>query len=253
MFSILNIVIAVIAAVLGLALGPLSCKILNKIPAEWLCDYDEKPSEELLSGRRFAVGPTGIVMGIVLAVIIAVTVFTNGASVEFIFIFLLFEVLMLISAADAKYTIIPDQFTAAAAVISVAFAVVDFLTKQNFIGVWYSPLLGALSGAGLLTVLDLLSTLLFKREGFGFGDIKLLAALGFFFGFPYTAVMLILSFLVAAVHFLILIFSGKARKGIYLPMGPYICIAAALTVIFRSQFQTIFNLYNTLLTMSVLP
>lgn len=253
MYSIVKIIIAVFAAVLGFVLGPLSCKILNKIPATWLCDYDEEPSKELLSGKRFAVKPVGIIMGAVLAAIMAFVVLSAELSAEQIFVFMLFEVLLLISASDAKYTIIPDQFTAAAAIISLAFAIVDYFTANSFIHTWYSPLLGAVSGAGLLIILDLFSTLIFKREGFGFGDIKLLAALGFFFGFPYVIVMLVMSFFVAAIHFLVLIFSGKARKGIYLPMGPYICLAAALTVVLHSKIQALFDMYKLLMSMDVLP
>lgn len=249
----LKIIIAVVAAVLGFLLGPLNCKILNKIPAEWLCDYDEKPSRELLSGKRFAMKQAGYPMGGVLAVAMATTVLLIGVSWELPLVILLYFVLMQISASDAKYTIIPDQFTVAVAVISAAFAVADYFTAQLFIKSWYSPILGAISGALLLIVLDIISTLLFKRAGFGFGDVKLLAAMGMFFGFPYTIVMLFVSFLIAASHFLVLILLGKAKKGIYMPMGPYICIAAALTVMLHNCFEYIFGMYRILLTMDALP
>lgn len=253
MFSVLNIITAVVLAVLGFVLGPLSCKLLNQIPAKWLCDYDEEPSEELKSGNRFMLKPHGIVMGAVLAVLLGVTPFFFGVSFELPIVVLLYVILMLISASDAKYTIIPDQFTVAAAITAVIFAVVDLFTDQYFIKVWYDPLIGALCGSLLLIVLDILSTLIFKREGFGFGDIKLLAALGLMFGWKYTIVLLVLSFLVAAVHFLILIFSGKARKGIYLPMGPYICLATALTIVLQPQLEKIFGLYKLLMNMDYLP
>lgn len=253
MFNILNIILIFAAAVLGFLLGPLSCKILNKIPAPWLCDYDEEPSQELLSGDRFKVKPTGFIIGLILAVAMVLTTLTVGTSVELPFAIVLIEIMMLISASDAKYTIIPDQFTAAVAVVSLIFAVVDLFTEQNFITKWYSPALGGLSGALILIILDLLSTLIFKRTGFGFGDVKLLAALGLYFGIPYIVVVLVLSFLVAAVHFLILVFTGKARRGVYMPMGPYICIAAVLTIALRPQFSAIFQMYKALLSMEALP
>lgn len=242
------------AAALGFVLGPLSCKFLNRIPASWLCDYDEEPSEELLSGNRFKIKPIGFVMGGVLAVAMAAAVLRVGLSITLPLIMMLFVILMLISASDAKYTIIPDQFTVAVAVVSVLFTVADLiLHKQTFVENWYSPLLGAVCGGGILIILDLLSMLIFKRTGFGFGDVKLLAALGLLFGYKYIVVMLVISFFTAAIHFLILIFVGKARRGIYLPMGPYICIAAAVTVALQPQISALFNLYRTLMTMDVLP
>lgn len=253
MTNILTIIISAAAAVLGFLLGPLCCKILNKIPAPWLCDYDEEPSQELLSGNRYKIKPTGYIMGAVLAVAMGGTAYLSGLSATLPLVLVMFVFLMLISASDAKYTIIPDQFTVAVAVISAVYAVTDLLTKQAFIDRWYSPLLGSALGFGLLILLDLLSTLIFKKTGFGFGDAKLLAALGLLFGYKYITVMLVIAFLTAAIYFLVLIFSGKAKKGIYLPMGPYICFAAAATLVLQPQIQYLLGMYKYLLSMDILP
>ena len=40
----------------------LSYRIINVIPASWLCDYGETPGAELLSGQRVKYVPSGIVM-----------------------------------------------------------------------------------------------------------------------------------------------------------------------------------------------
>ncbi len=253
MFSVINIITASVLAVLGFVLGPLNCKILNRIPAEWLCDYDETPSEELLNGNRYKIKPIGIIMGAVLAAAYFSTTIVLGLSAEFIPIVFLYVFLLLISASDAKYTIIPDQFTVAVGVISLIFAVIDFMTARNFITSWYEPILGAVCGFAVLMILDLFSMLVFKKAGFGFGDVKLMAALGIMFGFKYILVLLVISSLVAAVHFLFLIFAGKAKKGIYFPMGPYICIAVALTLMLQSKIQPIFNMYKMLMEMDALP
>lgn len=248
-----NIIVMIALAVLGLVLGPLECKLLNVIPAVWLCDYDEKPTEELLRGKRFKLFPHGAVMGVSAAAALSLTVLTTGVTVQLPFVILLTVILLAVSASDAKYTIIPDQFTVAAAVISIIFAVVDLFGEQIFISKWYQPLLGGIIGGGVLILLDILSTLLLKKAGFGFGDVKLLAALGLFFGVKHTVILMVLSFLIATLHFLIIIFSGKARKGIYMPMGPYICIAALLTIILQPKFAGLFEMYRILLSMDVLP
>ena len=249
-------IIEVIAmAVLGFAAGLPCCVILNRIPAKWLCDYDEEPSEELLSGNRFVTKKHGVLLGASLAIVFSVNVAINGISIEYFIAAAIFVVLALISAADAKYTIIPDQFTIIAAVLAAAFAVTDILTKKAFISKWYEPLIGAAAGAGLLIVLDLFSMFVLKKEVFGFGDIKLLAALGVMLGWKYAVVMIILASFIAAIHFLILIFSGTdiSKEGKYLPMGPYLCIAAALTVISQPWFNRLFEMYETVLGLDTLP
>ncbi|MBQ2605078.1 MAG: A24 family peptidase [Acutalibacteraceae bacterium] len=253
MIERINIIVSVLLAGLGLALGPLNCRILNKIPAKWLCDYDEEPSQELLSGKRYKLKPHGIAMSLTLAVILAITSLTANITATFPIIIIILLVLMLIAASDAKYTIIPDEFTIAAAVLSLIFAVTDLFTAQNFITTWYTPILGGLCGGAVLIALDLFSTLIFKKAGFGFGDVKLMAALGIMFGYKYVFILLVFSCMMAACHFVAIIFAGKAKKGIYLPMGPYICLGTCLVIIMQPYFETLFNMYRSLMEMQVLP
>lgn len=253
MFDLVNIITASVLAVLGFISGPLSCRLLNKIPAKWLCDYDETPSEELLHGIRYKAKPTGIIMGAVLAAALLSTVLVRGLSYTLPCIALIYFFLLLVSASDAKYTIIPDQFTIAVAVLSLIFAVIDYFTDKNFITSWYSPLLGAAAGGLILLAFDMFSTFVFKKAGFGFGDVKLMAALGIMLGLKYVIVLLIMSSFVAAFHFLFLIFAGKAKKGVYLPMGPYICIGVVFTLLLQPKFESIFNMYKMLTEMDVLP
>jgi len=89
MGGLFNIVIGTALAVSAFLLGPLGCKILNKIPAKWLCDYDEEPSEELLSGNRFKKS-WGLIMGAVFAVFIGITIITNGIGIKLPVIFILY-------------------------------------------------------------------------------------------------------------------------------------------------------------------
>ncbi len=252
MSGLVNIAVIAACAVSAFMLGPLGCGILNKIPAKWLCDYDEEPSEELLSGKRFKKS-WGLIMGAVFAVFIGVTIFTNGIGIRLPVIFVLYFFLMLISASDAKYTIIPDEFTLAVLVLSVASAVMDLLTVRSFVGTWYEPLIGGVCGGGVLLGLDMLSMLLFKRPGFGFGDVKLLAAMGIMFGWKASILLLVIASFIALIHILILIFSGKTKKGIYVPMGPYLCCSAGIVIIMQPYFGQIYSVYMNLLTMTTLP
>lgn len=250
-----NIITAVVMAALGFTAGLPCCAVLNRIPAKWLCDYGEEPSEELLTGKRYYFKKHGLIVGLLLAAAFFASAYIEGmtgvlalASVEFV-------ILALVAAADAKYTIIPDQFTIAAAVVAVGFAVTDIMNDQKFMHKWYEPLIGLAVGGGSLMLLDLFSMLVLKKEGFGFGDVKLLAALGVMFGWKYTIVLLVAASLIAAVHFLILIFSGKdlTKEGVYLPMGPYLCIGAAVTFSVRPWLTNLMSMYEAVMKMDTLP
>ena len=94
---------------------------------------------------------------------------------------------------------------------------------------------------------------MFKKPGFGFGDVKLLAAMGIMLGWKCTLVVLVTASFLAVVHILVLIFSGKTENGIYLPMGPYLCCAAGIVVILQPYFEKMLGMYMNLLTMTALP
>jgi len=49
---------------LGILFSWLAVLIINRIPAKWLCDYGEEPSEELLSGKRVRFKKEGIIMAV---------------------------------------------------------------------------------------------------------------------------------------------------------------------------------------------
>ena len=249
-----SVLAAGILAVLGFLAGLLCCFILNKIPAEWLCDYDEAPSEELKSGQRYT-KKQGVILGAVLAFSLAALTLSNGVSHQQIIAVFMCFALTLIAAADAKYSIIPDQFTIAAAFIAADFAVIDVTTDHLLLEKWYEPLIGAAVGGGVLIALDIFSMLVLKKEGFGFGDIKLLAALGLMFGWKYILVLLVVASLIAAIHFLILIFAGNGKidEDKYLPMAPYLCMGAAATLIALPWFEKLFDLYKIVLEMDALP
>ena len=78
--------------------------------------------------------------------------------------------LLLIALADQKYMIIPDQLVVALAVTAIGF--VPF--QEDFL----SPLYGALIGGGSLLIIGTIGRWISKKDVMGFGDVKLMAAIG---------------------------------------------------------------------------
>lgn len=236
----------IIAYIIGVCCAPLMsaavCAILNKAPARWFCDYDEEPTPEML-GVRFKYKKNGILLSVIFAAGYSASFAIYSFTFYTILVDIVFTVLMSICVSDVKYTIIPDELTIALAIISACGAVYDILNSGIFCDHWYTPLLGCASGAGLILLINLFSFLVFKKEGIGFGDLKLFAAIGLLSGFPGIFVLIYLSVLVAFCHFAPLIITKKLKKDAYYPMGPYICIAAALFLLFKEQISHIIGMY----------
>lgn len=200
---------------LGVLLTFIGFLIINKVPASWLCDYDEIPSEELISGERVNFVKTGIPVSVisVVCLILCRLQFNKGYDIYFIVFSLIIAVSLMITVCDIKYTIIPDQFTAAVGVLGLAIGIYDIARNYHILhSAWWSPLAGAAVGAGVMMLIDFIGMLVYKKDGMGFGDVKLFFAVGLLTGFPGTIYAFFISIVTATVCFCIIIVVSKIRN-----------------------------------------
>ena len=79
--------------------------------------------------------------------------------------------------------------------------------------------------------------LLTGKEGMGYGDFKLLAALGAFTGWQGLPTIVILSSLVGAVVGITLILLKKNESSQAIPFGPYLALAGWITLMYGNDIQ----------------
>ena len=134
---------------------------------------------------------------------------------------------LLISAffVDLKERIIPNRLTLTIFEIGIAFT---FLYGINNINVAQDMLLGMLVGAGIFGGITLLGGLLAGKEAMGMGDVKLVGALGLFYG-------------VTGVTALSIIRTIQKSEDKYVAFGPFI-VASAILMMFISP-NTVFSLF----------
>lgn len=136
--------------------------------------------------------------------------------------------LIVASCIDLDYFIIPDRFTLGGCVAGFGVSMLypqlhDQATLWNG---FVESLRGAFVGGLILWLIAKLGTWAFKREAMGLGDVKLLAAIGAFFG-PWGAVfVLAISSLIGSLIGLIIIFQRRRAVGMRMPYGPFIALAA---------------------------
>lgn len=189
---------------LGVLLTAAAFWIINHIPAAWLCDYDETPSPELLSGKRIRFLPAGVPLIIVSTACLALCriEFNKGFDMYFLLLSLIILDCLIIAVADWKYQIIPDQFTIALGILALGLSVYDLVRGfRVFHMAWWSPLAGAAIGAAVMILINYIGVLVYHKEGMGFGDVKLFFAAGILTGFPGTIYIFLISVLTATVCF----------------------------------------------------
>lgn len=149
-----------------------------------------------------------------------------GLSWAFLQALFLVSALLVVSFIDFSHQIIPDWISLPGIVVGLLFS---WLSGSP--GLW-SSLIGGLIGGGLLWLLAAGYQLLAKKEGMGGGDIKLLALIGVFLGWPGVLVTLLLGSFVGTLAGLILILIWKKGRTFAVPFGPFLSTGAVIHLFF---------------------
>ncbi len=73
------------------------------------------------------------------------------------------------------------------------------------------------------------------KEGMGFGDFKLFAALGAWFGWTALVPIILMASVIGAIIGIALKFSSGLREGGYVPFGPFLAAAGLTAMVFGPQ------------------
>jgi leader peptidase (prepilin peptidase) / N-methyltransferase len=95
-----------------------------------------------------------------------------------------------------------------------------------------TALIGAIAGYLSLWLVYWMFKLIRGKEGMGYGDFKLLAALGAWMGWQMLPLIVLMSSVVGAVTGLLLIVFKGRDHSVPLAFGPYLAIAGAITLFF---------------------
>ena len=91
-------------------------------------------------------------------------------------------------------------------------------------------LLGAVAGAGIFLLITLIGGAIYGKEAMGFGDVKLMGALGLYFGLSNIIAITLVSFLIGAVLSIILLATKIRKMDEYIPFGPFIVLATFIVI-----------------------
>lgn len=136
--------------------------------------------------------------------------------------FVLTSCLILISLIDYKTQIIPDGLVG---VIAVSDALYNLLYASQSVE---DMLLGGAVGFAVMLLIFLISC-----GGMGGGDVKLSTAVSLWFGVEGTLLFLLLAFIMGGIISMLLLASGVKSKGDAIPFGPFLCLAAFVTVLYQ--------------------
>jgi leader peptidase (prepilin peptidase)/N-methyltransferase len=134
-----------------------------------------------------------------------------------------------IAVTDAREYIIPDEFSVGGTAIGILFAFAAGWTghpADPHALSWPHALFGAAVGFALLWVIAFVGSKLLGQDAMGGGDIKMMAMIGAFLGWPGVLLSLFLGALLGTIIFLPFKLLGREKL---VPFGIFLAIGAAAT------------------------
>jgi leader peptidase (prepilin peptidase)/N-methyltransferase len=152
-----------------------------------------------------------------------------GASVETAGALLLVWTLVALAFIDLDTTLLPDSLTLPLVWLGLLFNLGGHFASLP------DAVIGAIAGYLVLWSVYWLFKLVTGKEGMGFGDFKLLAALGAWLGWQLLPVTILLSSVVGAAVGIAMILLVKHDRRVPIPFGPYLAGGGVVALFFGAD------------------
>jgi leader peptidase (prepilin peptidase)/N-methyltransferase len=161
----------------------------------------------------------------VTAILSVVVAWKFGVSWQTLLALILTWSLITLTMIDFHKQLLPDSITLPLLWLGLLANIFELFTTLE------SAVMGAMAGYLILWFVYHLFKLVTGKEGMGFGDFKLLGALGAWLGWKVLPLIILLSSVVGAVIGIALIVITRHDKNIPIPFGPYLAIAGWIALI----------------------
>jgi leader peptidase (prepilin peptidase)/N-methyltransferase len=132
-----------------------------------------------------------------------------------------------LAAIDWDTTLLPDDITLPLLWAGLCAAALGLSEVSLSSAVW-----GAVGGYLSLWLVYWAFKLVTGKEGMGYGDFKLFAALGAWFGWQALIPVILMASLIGAVVGIGIKFFSQLREGGYVPFGPFLALAGLTAMVF---------------------
>ena len=172
------------------------------------------------------------------ATLAAVTAWHFGAGWEAMMAIALTIALVAIAMIDADTQLIPDSIVLPLMWLGLAMSLFHPLPGASTLFISPSDaIVGALAGYLTLWSIFWLFKLVTGKDGMGYGDFKLLGALGAWLGWQDLPMIIMMSAVVGAVINITMIVARGKDRSIPIPFGPYLAAAGWITMVWGENIK----------------
>ena len=154
-----------------------------------------------------------------------------GYSIQALLWCIFCAVLLTLTMIDWDKTLLPDDLTLPLLWLGLVAAAMDWIPVGFKNAFW-----GAVAGYMSLWLIYWAFKLATGKEGMGYGDFKLYAALGAWFGWQALIPIILIAAIVGAVVGIAMKLNSSLREGGYVPFGPFLSGAGFITLYFGPSY-----------------
>ncbi|MCI9039750.1 MAG: prepilin peptidase [Clostridia bacterium] len=230
----IHILIYVAVGVAGLLIGQFIDWCNKRLP-----EYKKILSKEFFTEYMRHFKPNYLLM-IVTASMYLGLLYTFNISLDFFKYAILIPMFLSAFCIDLKLQIIPNRLTLTVLETGLLFTFLNVMMNTGTgINTITNSVLGMLAGGGIFLIITAVGGIIAGKEAMGFGDVKLMAALGVILGWLNIIIVSVIAFLLAAIISIGILIIKRKNFNDYIPFGPFIVVAT---------FIVIFTPYDLLLT-----
>ena len=173
------------------------------------------------------------------AITFCVIYYVYGLSVTTLLLIILSIFFIIIFFIDLKHFIIPNELSFPLMFIGFVKSF-DPNLNQSLFPNYINSLIGGLFGYSIIWLIIFFYKNLRKKEGMGLGDAKLIAVVGFWFGWFSIPFTIFISSLVALIFSVPSLLKKTRDMSTQIPFGPFIIIGCLIYVYFANYIKNFF-------------
>ncbi len=172
-----------------------------------------------------------LVVEVLSGLVVAFIAWQFGWSTHSVASIILALSLLTLTCIDLETQLLPDNIT-----LPLVWLGLLFNLNQEFTTI-ESAVLGAVFGYLILWAVYWIFKITTNKEGMGYGDFKMLAAIGAWLGWAVLPLVILISSLTASIVGITLILLKKQDRATAIPFGPYLALAGIIAL-FKTQTLT---------------
>ena len=162
-----------------------------------------------------------------------------GISITTLLLIILSIFFIIIFFIDLKHFIIPNELTFPLMLIGFVKSFEPNLNQTIFPN-YINSLIGGVFGYLIIWLIIFFYKKVRNKEGMGLGDAKLMAVVGFWFGWASIPFTIFISSFVALIFSIPSLIKKNKNMATQIPFGPYIIIGCIIYVSFANQIKQMF-------------